>query len=263
MSKFYKLLIVSGFIFAGAVVFQNCGSSGGGGGSSAPGNVVTTSTLMISPTSSAVSPLNNLQFSASGGSPPYTYSVVSGSGTITSAGLFTAGSMTGLATVAVHDAAGSVMLAYVTVGSGTTTSSVLTMTPSSATVVPGGTVQLTAANGTPPYSYSMHAGDGSVNSTGLYTASTSVGSSIVMVTDNVGAKAYSYMTISANNGTTYSTNGGSNQICCPSGMNAISFTDIGTGRNHGITPNSPTSNCCTAWEGSANYGSPGCQITCN
>jgi hypothetical protein len=263
MSKFYKLLIISGFLFAGLIVFQNCSSHGGGGGAG-PGNVVTTSALAISPTSGTVSPLNNLLFSATGGTPPYTFLVMSGFGTITQAGLFTADSSTGLTTVAVRDAAGSMMLAYVTVGSSSTGgSSVLTLVPSSAIVAPGGTVQLRGTNGTAPYSYSMHAGDGSVNSTGLFTAASSVGNSIVMVSDNTGTKAYSYITISAGTGTTYTTTSGNNQVCCPSGMTATSFTDIGTGHNHGINANSPTANCCTAWEGSGNYGAPGCQITCN
>jgi hypothetical protein len=263
MSKFSKLLIVSACLFAGLIVFQNCSSKGGG--STIPGGgVITTSTLSILPSSGTVSPSNFLQFTVSGGTPPYTYSILSGAGNISQGGLYSAGAGTGLTTVAATDAAGSTVLAYVTVGTGGggSTGTVLTIVPASATVTPNGTIQLSAVNGTAPYSYSMHAGNGSVNASGLYTASNSVGSSIVMVTDSTGTKSYSYITVSAGTGTAY-TSDGSNQVCCPSGMTATSFTDVGTGRNHGIYINNPSANCCTAWEGSANYGSPACQVTCN
>lgn len=70
--------------------------------------------LKISPEDVSVPVLKSVQFSASGGTPPYTYAVFSGSGTL-SGSVYTASSTIGNAVVSVRDAAGTRVVALITI----------------------------------------------------------------------------------------------------------------------------------------------------
>ncbi len=66
------------------------------------------------------------------------------------------------------------------------------------TIAVNNTTTFTAAGGTPPYTYSLLSGTGSVKvSTGVYTAGVSSGSDTVRVTDGAGATAAGFVTINA------------------------------------------------------------------
>jgi Domain of unknown function (DUF5122) beta-propeller len=149
-----------------------CGG-GGGGGSPAP--------LTISPTSVTLDVGMNKVFVGSGGTPPYTFSVLTGGGSIDpSAGTYTPPATAGSATVRVADQAGQHADATVD------TNAKLGFSP--AKPMDGGTAQtLMPAGGTAPYTFLVVSGAGTVDaSTGVFTAPTQAGSSVVQVTDAAG-----------------------------------------------------------------------------
>jgi plastocyanin len=141
--------------------------------------------LQISPTSAVVETNVDLQFTSSGGEGVRTYSVV-GKGSINaSTGLYSSGGSAGSATVTVEDSASPthhVATATVTINNPPPP---LALSPSSATIVVGGTRTFTASGGTPPYTFSKVSGVGSIeSSTGLYSAGTNAGSAVVQVADS-------------------------------------------------------------------------------
>jgi hypothetical protein len=71
-------------------------------------NRLSSGPLSISPISATVAVDSQFTFSASGGDPPYSFSIVAGSGTINeSSGLYTAPSTAGMDTIQVTDSAGA------------------------------------------------------------------------------------------------------------------------------------------------------------
>lgn len=70
--------------------------------------------LRVSPGETTVTILKTIQFTATGGTPPYTYSVFSGSGQI-SGSVYTAPSAIGTAVVSVKDTAGTTLAALITI----------------------------------------------------------------------------------------------------------------------------------------------------
>ena len=155
----------------------------------------TTPGLKISAPAAVVALSGALQFTASGGVPPYSYSVsTANGGTISATGLYSAPAAAILATVVVTDASNSSALFNFTVES-------FSMSAATSIVNAGGTVQLTAINGIAPYVYTITTpatGGGSVSSTGLYTAPTSVAAPInVLITaiDANGDSATSSITV--------------------------------------------------------------------
>jgi alpha-tubulin suppressor-like RCC1 family protein len=153
--------------------------------------VTTSSSLLISPSNAVVGTGDNFQFTAGGGVAPYSYSVLSGDGSINpSSGLYTAPVSPGSATVQVTDANGSSITSSVSV------TTALTISPSSITVEDGSVTIFSAAGGVSPYSFSVYAGGGSINSTtGAYTAGTSAGSVIIRVQDANGLIEESTVTV--------------------------------------------------------------------
>lgn len=151
---------------------------------SSPSTLAVTTALSISPTSKNLMVGNSATFSASGGTQPYTFSLLSGIGTVdSSSGLYTAPGSMGTASVRVTDAAGQTSDATLTIFPA------LQMTPSSMSMTAANltSASFSASGGVPPLNYSIFSGPGSIqSSSGLYTATTQSGSSSVRVTDAVG-----------------------------------------------------------------------------
>lgn len=186
-------------------------------GAHSDANVTINAALQISPATITLAVNNATTFTASGGVSPYTYSLLSGGGSVVAGtGVYTAPASAGSAVVRVTDSLGNTSDASVTINSA------LQISPSTITLAVNGTTSFSASGGVSPYSYSVFAGGGSVNSSGLYTAPASTGSATVRVTDSLGNTSDAAVTISAgvqispatitlavNNTTTFSASGGS------------------------------------------------------
>lgn len=183
--SYYLLILLVYFSSCDATIANWIGSRGfkGSPESSSP----TSSVLALTPTIYTLAVNNTRAFVASGGVPPYTYSVVSGGGSIgASSGIYIAGASAGSATIKVQDSVGSEATATITVNAGLS-SLLSTLTqlgaPNSTDVLS----QNIVSGGVPPYFYSTTAGAGTVNSsTGEYTLPASWLSTNVRVTDSVG-----------------------------------------------------------------------------
>jgi hypothetical protein len=70
----------------------------------------------------------------------------------------------------------------------------LAISPSSSTVSSNGTIQFSASGGVPPYTFSILSGVGSINSSGLYTAPATPGTTYILVTDKQGSTAKATVT---------------------------------------------------------------------
>jgi hypothetical protein len=117
-----------------------------------------------------------------GGQGPYTYSIVSGSGTVDAGGHYTAPAAASTDIVQVADALGSIVRLNITVNPP------LTMFPASATLTAGSGQSLAFAGqgGVPPYRYVLLSGTGTVGAQGLYTVGNTSGVEPVQVTDSQG-----------------------------------------------------------------------------
>jgi len=148
--------------------------------------VLISATLTISPAPTALIKGGSFQFGATGGFPPYKWSIKSGVGSIDSTGLYSAGSSTGTATVRVTD---STLAVSDSTSIAVNATGPLSISPGSPSVEEGGTVTFVALGGTTPYnSFSLGPSpSGSiVGSTGVYTAAMVVGTNMdtVRVTDS-------------------------------------------------------------------------------
>jgi len=161
--------------------------------------VVTAPNIVVTPSNATVNPRGQVQFTVSGGAAPYTFAITTNAsgGTITSSGLYTAGSTGGVTdVVTVTDANGATANATVVVNS--VVSANLTIDPPSASLPPRAQRQFNASGGTPPYKFSFasNASGGTLTSSGLYTAG-SRGSvtDIVRVTDAAGSSAIATISV--------------------------------------------------------------------
>lgn len=144
--------------------------------------VAAAATLAISPSSLVIALSGTKQFSASGGMPPYTFSMYTGNGSITPGGLYTAPGTTSTDTVRVTDSAFATSSATVSVSSG----GPVTISPAPASVAENGTITFTGGGGVPPYTFSLQSGSsGSIatttSTTGTYTAPATGGASAATV----------------------------------------------------------------------------------
>lgn len=155
------------------------GDDGGGGGDVVP--------LALSVAEISLYAGGTYALSATGGVPPYQYSVSQGSGTIdASSGLYTAPAQPGTETVRVTDLVDSTSEATVHVLAPIS----FTISPSSVTLGVGTSITFTAAGGVPPIVFSIVSGSGTVDAgTGLYTAPAAPGTELVRATDAQGAQA--------------------------------------------------------------------------
>ncbi len=160
-------------------------------GSTADASVTINPALEISPAMITVGLNGSQTFSATGGAPPFTYTVVSGGGTIgSSSGIYSAPAANASVVVRVTDSLNITSDAAVTV------EDPLVISPSSYTLAVNNTYTFTASGGEAPYTFSIQSGSGSVNSsTGLYTAPATAGSVVVRVTDNNGQTADATVTV--------------------------------------------------------------------
>jgi hypothetical protein len=141
--------------------------------------------VLILPALVALKVSSSIWFLAIGGQPPYVFTQTSGSGSMTAAGLYTAGTSSETAMVMVTDALGSTSSATVTI----VAAGALGLDATATSVEEGKTAGFSAYGGTPDYFYSLsfNGSGGSINgSTGEYTAGHVVGSNIdtVLVTDS-------------------------------------------------------------------------------
>ncbi|MGZ3775551.1 MAG: Lcl domain-containing protein [Pseudobdellovibrionaceae bacterium] len=188
-------------------------------GSTSEANIIVNSALSISPTSKTLAVNNSFTFSAAGGVPPYIYSVLSGSGTVSSSGDYKAPTTSTTAVVRVTDSASNTADATVTVNDP------LAISPSTVTLAAGGTQSFVTAGGVPPYAYSIISGGGSFSSATYTAPSIASGASvIVLVTDLLGNTANTTITI---NPITVSI-GSPNNSALITASNKAAFTVSGT-----------------------------------
>jgi hypothetical protein len=165
-------------------------SACGGGGSS--GSNPLTPPLTLSPSSVNLDANTATPFTASGGRPPYVFSVSSGAGTISNSGVFSAPDTSGTAVVMVNDAVGSAARSTVTVNSP------LILTPTAVAVGINTRQQFTANGGAPPYSFAIASGNGTIDAkSGTYQAPTSTGTATVSVTDSLGNAVSTAVTVNS------------------------------------------------------------------
>ena len=203
-----KLSLLLGLSFA----LFSCGKTDG----VAPSVDAVIGSVVISPTAITLAGGNLTSFTASGGTGPYVYSIVSGGGSILSTtGNFTAPMSAGTTVVRV-DAVGSFAEAIVTVNAA------LQISPSSQSLSINGTQAFTSSGGVAPITFSLASVLGSVNASGLYTAPGSAGTSVVRATDAIGNTSDatvhvfaslgispSSVTVAVNNTVAFSAGGGS------------------------------------------------------
>ncbi|KYG62742.1 hypothetical protein AZI87_15785 [Bdellovibrio bacteriovorus] len=147
--------------------------------------------LAASPASARLLTSTLSSFSATGGVPPYTYTMGVGStGTISlMTGSYTAPNTASADTVIITDSLGNTATSLVDV----VTSVSLAVNRSS--MPPGVAVTFTASNGFPPYTYSIVSGGGSIDAiSGVYSASTS-GSKTIAVTDSLSMTSQMTITV--------------------------------------------------------------------
>jgi hypothetical protein len=139
--------------------------------------------LEVSPASITMPANQACSFTALGGKPPYSFSIVVGVGSIDpDTGLYTAPAGEGTATIEVKDAKGRRRQAWVTVTPPNYLA--LSLSPLSAILNVHNQVEFSAFGGQPPYLYSVVSGPGVINPVnGKYVATDTPGLAAVRVAD--------------------------------------------------------------------------------
>lgn len=137
--------------------------------------------LTVNPGSKIIGTNQTATFLVAGGLSPYTFNVISGAGSITlSTGVYTAPNYKTNAIIEIVDSLGATTYATVVV------SNDLVIAPSTKVLGYGEVFTFTASGGALPYSYSLVGSQGSVSSSGVYTAPNSDAAVEVRVTDGNG-----------------------------------------------------------------------------
>ena len=136
--------------------------------------------LSISPSSATLQINDSLPIDTSGGIPPYSYGVVSGSGTF-SGNTYTAPASPGVTVIRVKDKAGTSVYGEFSINN---PGLALGISPASQSVHTGESINFSALGGTGPFSFSVTGSSGAPAMGGsTYTAGTMAGTDTVTVTD--------------------------------------------------------------------------------
>lgn len=157
------------------------------------------SPLQVSPTTTSSPPRGLVSLAASGGTPPYSWSMQSSGsgGTVNAtAGEYRAGTIGGTSDVVkVADSAGASAFVSIAVGPG------VTLSPAMPSTTTGGTLTFTATGGAGTgwqYSIATNATGGSINtSSGAYVAGSTAGTDLVQVVDALGNVASTPVAVAA------------------------------------------------------------------
>ena len=147
--------------------------------------------MAVNPTNKTLFIGESIQFTASGGAPPYIFSLNSGIGSVSSSGFYTAPGVSGTAVVKALDSLGEEAFATVSIAVQ------ISISPNSATINEGDTITFSGSGGIPPYTYSIVAGDGALNAlSGLYDATgVTSGSAVIEARDSSANTAFAAITI--------------------------------------------------------------------
>ena len=155
----------------------------------ATATVQSIATFVVSPLSTNMITNQNLSINASGGLAPYQYTILSGGGSVSAAGVYTAGPTAESVQLRVQDGIDQIKTVSINVVEP------LTLTPSSVNMVANTTRQFTATKGLPPYTYSVVSGGGSINSSGLYTAPAVPATVVIKVRDFMGTEVQANISV--------------------------------------------------------------------
>jgi hypothetical protein len=150
--------------------------------------------LLVSTSATSIVGNGTIQLTVSGGIAPYAYSVSSGGGVISSAGLYTAPPTPGSAVLLVTDSDGTTQNVSVTV------IAPLVVSPSAIVVLEDGNQQLTATGGVAPYTFSVATGSGTIDDTGNFSAPSSEEVDSILVQDSSNPPNSVYATLTVNGG---------------------------------------------------------------
>jgi hypothetical protein len=145
-------------------------------------------TLTVTPAASNVLAGSAVSFTGSGGSGSYSWSLAAGSGTLAGSTYTTATaepSTIRLTDTVTHATADATVVSYFS----------LTIIPAAISVQVNTTYQFDATGGVPPYAYTVTAGPGSIDSTGLYSAGGAAGPATVQVTDTLANASTAAVTV--------------------------------------------------------------------
>lgn len=154
------------------------------------------SLLSIAPADAALDYGGSVEFTFSGGKPPYSFSLEAGLGSVEmtgpTAGRYTAPAADTDAIVQVEDASGQSADARVVVRAGPQP---LAIIPSAVVIERGAAFTFVASGGVAPYTFSKFSGDGSIDPVSGVYSSTIEGSAVVRVTDDVANVASANVTV--------------------------------------------------------------------
>jgi hypothetical protein len=153
--------------------------------------------LSISPGVADIPTNAGTTFTASGGTPPYTFAMVSGGASINSStGVYSAPNAAGSASVKVTDSA---IPTPATSNASITIYNPFGVVPPSVIIYTNTQYTFSATGGVPPYAYSVTSGPGSIDSsTGLYTAPSLPASGImIQAADSIGNTSTSSVTVTS------------------------------------------------------------------
>ena len=135
--------------------------------------------LVISPINPTVGFNEQISFTTTGGNSPYTYTILTGAGVIdSSTGVFVSSNSPGSTVVRVTDSSLNTVDSVISIIDSPQITSTNSLVPI------GRDITFSTTNGAPPYTYSIISGAGTIGAaTGLYTAPSTIGTSVVQVTD--------------------------------------------------------------------------------
>ncbi len=161
--------------------------------------------LGISPIGLTIGTGTTLQFTGTGGNPPYSFSLINGTGTISSTGFYTAPSTvtvtsttnTETVTIQITDSLGQVQTTGVIISSSSGSGITASYTPNPA---PTSTLlTLTPSGGTAPYTYTLISGGGTL-SLNTYTTPNYNETATIQLTDASNNSGVVSITVSGSNG---------------------------------------------------------------